>query len=42
MSEIIKKSRKEKPLPTAKCKYCGLETTTSNISRWHNEKCKKR
>jgi hypothetical protein len=40
MSEIIKKSRKEKPLPIAKCKYCGLEATTSNISRWHNDKCK--
>lgn len=40
MSEIIKESRKENPLPTAKCKYCGLTTTTSNISRWHNEKCK--
>ena len=22
------------------CKFCGLLTTSSNITRWHNEKCK--
>jgi len=23
-----------------KCIYCGMETTTGNIARWHNENCK--
>lgn len=25
----------------AECKYCGIITNISNISRWHNDKCKK-
>lgn len=25
-----------------KCIYCGIEATTSNIKRWHNDNCKKK
>lgn len=24
-----------------KCNVCGIETTKGNITRWHNDKCKK-
>ena len=30
----IKKDKQEK------CKYCDMETSSTNIKRWHNEKCK--
>lgn len=36
MSEALKGI----PKPRAKCKYCGIETSSTNIARWHNENCK--
>ena len=34
--------RKLNPEKKYKCDHCGLETTASNIKRWHNENCKHR
>ena len=25
-----------------KCKYCGIESVSGNIKRWHNERCKQK
>jgi hypothetical protein len=43
----ISKSRKGKSWTNhsrlsmmSKCKYCGMETIKTNITRYHNEKCK--
>lgn len=33
--------RKLKPEEKRKCNYCDIVTTASNLSRWHNEKCKR-
>jgi hypothetical protein len=32
--------RKITPEKKHKCKYCDITTTSSNLKRWHNEKCK--
>lgn len=34
------KSRKGKPPPKRKCKYCSVEISFLLINRWHNENCK--
>jgi hypothetical protein len=34
------KHKKEHPKET--CVYCGITATKTNITRWHNEKCKSR
>lgn len=34
--------RKLKPEQQYKCNYCDMVTTASNLSRWHNEKCKRK
>lgn len=33
---------KNKEYPRETCPYCGITTTKTNITRWHNEKCKSR
>lgn len=33
---------KNKEYPKKTCRYCGITTTKTNITRWHNEKCKSR
>lgn len=38
--EKIRKSKLGKPRPTSTCIYCGKVAQTTNIIRWHNEKCK--
>lgn len=30
------------PEPKYKCKYCDVVTTSANLKRWHNDKCKQR
>lgn len=40
MSEILKESRKNNPIPKEVCVHCGIETIVPNIVRWHNDKCK--
>lgn len=34
--------RKLKSEQKYKCAYCDMTTTASNLSRWHNEKCKRK
>lgn len=34
--------RKLKPETKHKCKHCDMITTSSNIKRWHNDKCKRK
>ena len=36
----LKMKQSHAQTPKQKCKYCSMETTPSNISRWHNENCK--
>jgi hypothetical protein len=36
----ISKSKLGKPRPTSICIYCGKVAQTTNIVRWHNDKCK--
>lgn len=33
--------RKGVPRPTAQCAHCGLIASTTNIKRWHGDKCSK-
>lgn len=40
-AETLKKMR-EKAKQKDICVYCGVETTVSNIKRWHNDRCKNR
>ena len=37
--ELWVNPRKLKPEQKYKCSACGIETTPSNLKRWHNEKC---
>lgn len=41
-SELWVNPRKLSPEKKYPCVYCGIITTNSNLSRWHNEKCKRK